>query len=95
MDTLIFETIKNEILKMPGITTEPNRFGGIEFLVNKKMGHLHGDKLADLSFPIEVRKELVASGLAGLVIGSEIQIYHRLLVKYTAHFSIYHRLKHA
>jgi len=62
MDTTITETIKDEILKWPGITTEPNRFGGIEFLVNRKeMGHLHGERLADLPFPIEVRKELVAS----------------------------------
>lgn len=65
MDTTITETIKDEILKWPGITTEPNRFGGIEFLVNRKeMGHLHGERLADLPFPIEVRKELVALGRA-------------------------------
>ena len=62
MDTTLTETIKDEILKWPAITTEPNRFGGIEFLVNRKeMGHLHGERLADLPFPIEVRKELVAS----------------------------------
>jgi MFS family permease len=65
MNTQITQTIKEEILKLPGITTEPNRFGGIEFLVNKKeMGHLHGEKLADLPFPVEIRKELVASGRA-------------------------------
>lgn len=40
-------------------------FVAIEFLVNKKeMGHLHDERLADLPFPIEVRKELVASGSA-------------------------------
>ena len=65
MNTQITQTIKEEILKWPGITTEPNRFGGIEFLVNKKeMGHLHGEKLTDLPFPVEIRKELVASGRA-------------------------------
>ena len=84
MNTQITQIIKDEILKWPGITTEPNRFGGIEFLVNKKeMGHLHGEKLADLPFPVEIRKELVASGsalpltfilsLAGLATGSGIQ----------------------
>ena len=52
MNTQITQTIKEEILKWPGITAEPNRFGGIEFLVKKKeMGHLHGEKLADLPFP--------------------------------------------
>lgn len=65
MNTQITETIEDEVLKWPGITAEPNRFGGIEFLVNKKeMGHLHGEKLADLPFPDETRKELVASGRA-------------------------------
>jgi len=65
MNTQITQIIKEEILKWPGITAEPNRFGGIEFLVNKKeMGHLHGEKLADLPFPDETRKELVASGRA-------------------------------
>ena len=50
---------------MRDITTEPNRFGGIVFLVDKKeMGPLHGEKLADLPFPVEIRKELVASGRA-------------------------------
>jgi hypothetical protein len=28
------------------------------------MGHLHGEKLADLPFPVEIRKELIASGRA-------------------------------
>jgi hypothetical protein len=38
---------------------------GIEFRVNKRdMGHIHGDKLADLPFPIEIRKDLIASGKA-------------------------------
>ena len=65
MNTQITETIKDEVLKWPGITTEPNRLGRIEFLVNKKeMGHLHAERLADLPFPIEVKKELVASGRA-------------------------------
>jgi Family of unknown function (DUF5519)/Major Facilitator Superfamily len=65
IDTPITETIKDEIIQWPGVTTEPNRFGGIELLVNKKeMGHLHGERLADLPFPIEVRKGLVASGRA-------------------------------
>jgi hypothetical protein len=26
------------------------------------MGHIHGEKLADLPFPIEIRKDLIASG---------------------------------
>ncbi len=62
MDTTITQTIRKEILKWPGVTAEPNRFGGVEFLFNKKeMGHLHGERLADLPFPLEVRQKLVDS----------------------------------
>ena len=65
MNTTITQTIVHKILEWPGVTTEPNRFGGIEFLVNKKeMGHLHGERLADLPFSIEIRENLVASGQA-------------------------------
>ncbi|MGA9151539.1 MAG: MFS transporter [Candidatus Nitrosopolaris sp.] len=65
MDTTITQTIVQKILEWPGVTTEPNRFGGIEFLVNKKeMGHLHGERLADLPFSIIIRENLVASGQA-------------------------------
>ena len=28
------------------------------------MGHIHGEKLTDLPFPIEIRKEIIASGKA-------------------------------
>ena len=28
------------------------------------MGHIHGEKLADLPFPIDIRKEIMASGKA-------------------------------
>jgi hypothetical protein len=65
MDTKITENIKHEILSWPCVTSNPYHLGGIEFRVNKRdMGHIHGDKLADLPFPIEIRKDLVASGKA-------------------------------
>ena len=59
MDTTITENIKKEILSWPGVTSNPYQFGGIEFRVNKRdMGHIHGEKLPDLPFPIEIRKEI-------------------------------------
>ena len=37
---------------MANVTSYPYRFGGIEFRVhNRDMGHIHGEKLADLPFP--------------------------------------------
>jgi Family of unknown function (DUF5519) len=59
----ILDKVQNEILKWPGVTAEPHRFGGIEFRLNKReMGHIHGNRLADLPFPMKIRNELVNSG---------------------------------
>jgi hypothetical protein len=59
----ILEKIKNEILSWPNVTAAPYQFGGIEFRLNKReLGHIHGDRLADLPFPMSIRNELVNSG---------------------------------
>jgi hypothetical protein len=59
----ILENIKKQVLSWPYVTAEPHRFGGIEFRLNKReMGHLHGDRLVDLPFPMNIRNELVNSG---------------------------------
>ena len=57
--------IEREVLSWPNVTARPHRFGGVEFHVNQhEIGHLHGDRLADLPFPVRVRRELVAAGRA-------------------------------
>ena len=57
--------ITDEVLSWPGVTAAPHRFGGVELLLGRReLGHLHGDRLADLPFPRRVRDELVASGIA-------------------------------
>ncbi len=59
--------ITTELLTWPGVTSQPHRFGGIEFRLNgHEMGHLHGSRQADLPFPVRTREELVASGRASL-----------------------------
>ena len=59
----ILDTIKKELLSWPYVTAEPHRFGGLEFRLNKReMGHIHGDRVADLPFSIDVRNKLVNSG---------------------------------
>lgn len=59
------ETIRAELLGWPGVTEAPHRFGGVEFRLGKReLGHLHGDYLADLPFPVRVREELVREGKA-------------------------------
>ena len=65
MDTMITDNIKKEILSWPDVTSNPYRYGGIEFRVNNRdMGHIHGEKLADLPFPMDIRKGLISSGKA-------------------------------
>jgi hypothetical protein len=48
-----------------GVTAGPHRFGGVEFALGRReLGHLHGDRIADLPFPRRVRDELIAAGRA-------------------------------
>ena len=45
----IRETIEREVKGWPGVEARVHRFGGIEFRVNgHEIGHLHGDRMADL-----------------------------------------------
>jgi len=62
---LVRERIEREVGSWEGVTVSPHRFGGIEFRVGRReLGHLHGDRLADLPFPVPIRRELVATGRA-------------------------------
>ena len=59
----ILESIQKEILSWSFVTAEVHEFGGIEFRLNKReMGHIHGERLVDLPFPMKIRNELVSSG---------------------------------
>jgi hypothetical protein len=59
------DIIRRVVGSWPGVTVLPHRFGGIEFRVDKReLGHLHGNHLADLPFPVKMREQLVATGRA-------------------------------
>ena len=66
MDTpSLTEAVRREMLALPDVTEAPHRFGGIVFRVGgQEIGHLHGERVADLPFPSHIRDELVASGRA-------------------------------
>ena len=65
MPQSISEHITRQVAAWPGVTIGPHRFGGVEFRVGRReLGHLHGDRLADLPFPVSVREHLVSSGEA-------------------------------
>jgi len=56
------ERIRREVSSWPGVTVEPHRFGGLEYRVGRReIGHVHGDALADLPFPVAIRRQLVAA----------------------------------
>lgn len=63
----IAQKITEEVSSWEGVTSAPHRFGGVEFHVkNREIGHLHGDRMADLPFPKKIRDQLVRDGKAAV-----------------------------
>ena len=59
------EMVEREVSGWLEVEARPHRFGGIEFrLRGHEIGHLHGSRMADLPFPVKMRRELVAEGKA-------------------------------
>jgi hypothetical protein len=55
--------ITEEVASWPGVEVRPHRFGGVAFMVGRReLGHLHGDRLADLPMTRARRAELMAAG---------------------------------
>jgi len=55
--------VRRELLAHPDVTEGTHRFGGIVFHLGRyELGHLHGETVADLPLPPDLRDELVASG---------------------------------
>jgi hypothetical protein len=55
-----------EILRgWEGVEVTPHQFGGVEFRVaRREIGHVHAGGIADLPFPVRLRRDLVSSGRA-------------------------------
>jgi hypothetical protein len=59
------EEIKRSVMSWPGVEAVPHRFGGTEYRFGRKeMGHVHGDRLADLPLPRRLHDEVIADGRA-------------------------------
>jgi hypothetical protein len=57
--------IEREVTAWDGVTAHPHRFGGREFRLERRaLGHLHGERWADLIFHRGVRDMLVETGRA-------------------------------
>jgi hypothetical protein len=65
--TSITALIEQEVASWPGVTAQAYGGGMVFFLVGRReIGHLHGDRLADLPFPVRIREQLVAEGKVDL-----------------------------
>jgi hypothetical protein len=65
MTQSIAARIEEVVGRWEGVTIERRGGGFVEFrLGRRELGHLHGDRLADLPFPVRIREQLVASGQA-------------------------------
>ncbi len=56
-------TIESIVTTWPGVEAGPHRFAGREFtLAGRELGHVHGDRQADIPFPKRVRDIVVREG---------------------------------
>ncbi|HKB34680.1 MAG TPA: luciferase family protein [Candidatus Dormibacteraeota bacterium] len=59
------DRIREAVMSWPGVDAMPHRFGGTEYRYGRKeMGHVHGNRLADLPLPRKLHDEVIAAGRA-------------------------------
>jgi Ni,Fe-hydrogenase I large subunit len=59
------DRIRKAVTSWAGVESVPHRFGGTEYRYGRKeMGHVHGDRLADLPLPRKLRDQVIAAGRA-------------------------------
>jgi hypothetical protein len=57
--------IEREVLRWPGVASEPGRFGAVAFRYGKReIGHIHRDGVADLPVTREMREEILSRSRA-------------------------------
>ena len=59
--------IQREVGSWPDVRVDTYGQGMVFFHIGRReIGHLHGDRLADLPVPVRIREQLVAAGKASL-----------------------------
>ena len=59
------ERITQIVVRWRGVSTAPHRFGGTEYrLGSREIGHIHGDHMLDIPFPVKMRNEIIEAGRA-------------------------------
>lgn len=65
MGTSSTARLVSTVANWPGIQTDDLQHSGKDFLLGRReIGHVHGDDLVDIPFPMSVRDRLVAEGRA-------------------------------
>ncbi len=60
-------TTEQEMLRWPGVTSAPGRFGAVASRFGKReIGHIHRDRIADLPVTSEMCEDLLKGGRARL-----------------------------
>jgi hypothetical protein len=61
----LLSLVEQEVLRWPGVTSEPGRFNAVAFRYGKReIGHVHRDRIADLPVTPEMRETLLVKGRA-------------------------------
>jgi len=59
------EKIHKGIIDLDGVESGTHRLGGTEYRLGKReIGHVHGDHLVDIPFPMKIRNDLIEKGEA-------------------------------
>jgi hypothetical protein len=57
------QSIVDQVMSWPGVSAHQHQFGGLEFRFgNRQLGHLHGDRIADIPLKRSLRDKLLAEG---------------------------------
>jgi hypothetical protein len=65
VDSNTLVTVEREVLRWPGVTSQPGRFGATSFRYGKReIGHVHRDRIADLPVTTEMKEDLLSRGRA-------------------------------
>lgn len=60
-----FDEIEEEVLNWDGTSISLHRFGGTQFNYQRKeLGHLHSNGILDIRFSLQIKKALIADGIA-------------------------------
>lgn len=59
------EKINRAMMECEGVMAGEHRFGGTEYKLGKsEIGHVHGNHLVDIPFPMKIRNEVIEKGEA-------------------------------